>query len=116
MTPPSSHCGQARFLAHVVADYSGLRPACSAAALLGGAGQYPLDPRQMRRQFAPSGMLPLAGPAHIALFSFGAIRFGLYLPGAHSGLALQQFELPVAKLLAFRPVLLDPHEPNLLLE
>jgi hypothetical protein len=70
----------------------------------------------MRRQFRAPGMPPPAGLAHIALFSLGAKRLGLDLPGAHSGLALQQFKLPVAQLLALRPVLINPHEPKLFLE
>ena len=92
------------------------KSALSAVAHLRGTGDDLLDPRQMGRQRLTSRMNALPGAFGLPVglfFRFGQKRrFLLHLRLFDRGLAFHQLQLPVAQLLARRPEMLDPKEPQ----
>ena len=48
-----------------------------------------------------------------ALLLFGKLRLACHFRGVHRRFQLQQGQLCVSQLLAFRPILLDPQQPQL---
>ncbi len=102
-----------QLFAGVIADHHRRLPAGLAGALLGRAGNHPLDPRQIGRQFLPPRM---RAPVLLRRRQRLAFALRLDLDVADPGLQIQQVQLRVAQLLAGRAVLLDSLQPQALFQ